>query len=149
MAREPLLIIDCSDRSENTADILRLMNGIGWHLRDGELQYLPPDDNDNYDWQYGSLTPDELYSIAEQKQRKGEIVGAKLYYKDTGTGITVLAKSTREILISPDINRITIDGSSGSDTDFTDISFYIRTLLIPLKKAGCLLEKTEYSEIMG
>lgn len=53
MAREAMLIIDCSNYSEKIMDIIGLFSVIGWKYFNDKKQvaYLPLGDNDDFDWQ--------------------------------------------------------------------------------------------------
>ncbi|MGN0607946.1 MAG: hypothetical protein ACI4J6_01970 [Oscillospiraceae bacterium] len=152
MARESMLILDCSSHSKEIIDVIKLFNKIGWAFKNEKMEYLPLNDGDMYNWQEEPLSHDNLFSIVSQKQENGETIGVILYQNKSDKGITFLAKSTDEILIGLDINRKTI-GRDFSDIscggDYTDISWYIINIVAKLEKAGCVLEKIKYEECIG
>ena len=50
---EALMTLDCSNYSENIVEVLKIFQQIGWYIYNpqGKVEYLPIDDDDEYDWQ--------------------------------------------------------------------------------------------------
>ena len=50
---EALMTLDCSNYSENIVEVLKIFQQIGWYIYNpqGKVEYLPSDDDDEYDWQ--------------------------------------------------------------------------------------------------
>lgn len=142
MARESYLVLNCSLYSESIAEVISAFNKIGWGFAE-KKEYLPLHDNDDFDWQSGLLSAEEVLSLISQKQALGELCGVILYHKVSGRGISLLAKSTDDIMLNISINRkILCD-------DFTDISWYIENIAAKLESIGCTVGALEYSEIIG
>ncbi len=152
MAREPLLILDCSSYSKEITDIIKLFNEIGWVFKNEKMEYLPLNDCDMYCWQEEALSFDKLFSVVSQKQKNGEQIGVILYQNNSDKGTTFLAKNTDEILLCLDINRKVIDGDFSGISwggDYTDISWYIINIVAKLEKVGCVLQQIKYEECIG
>lgn len=152
MAREPLLILDCSSYSKDLVDIIKLLNNIGWVFKEEKMEYLPLDDGDMYNWQEEALSFDKLFDIISQKQQNNENVGVILYHNKSDKGTTFLAKSTDEIMLGLDINRKTIDCDITKPSwggDYTDISWYVINVIRELEKSGCLVGQFRYEEYIG
>ena len=151
MARERILTLNCSSYSADIRDIIRLFNTIGWGFKNERMEYLPLNDGDMYDWQEEALSYDKLFDIVAQKQKCDENVGVILYHNRSDKGTTFLAKGTNEILLCLDINRKTMDDSAAFSHggDHTDISWYVKNIIIELEKAGCVVESFSYEEWIG
>ena len=152
MAREPVLILNCSSYSKEISDIIKLLNKIGWGFKNEKMEYLPLNDNEMYDWQNDALSYEKLFFIITQKQKKGENVGIILYHCKSDVGITFIAKSTDEVFLLLDINRKLINGDFSEISwggDYTDISWYIVNIAAELEKEGCVIEQINYQENIG
>lgn len=144
MSREAYFIIDCSLYSDDICRIISALNSIGWkYSADGQSEYLPLHDNDSFDWKKDRLSDDELFSVISEKQQAGELCGVILYHQETGRGVALLARNTKEIMINININRKTLQG------DFTDLSWYIETIAVKLEETGCTVQSVRYTEIIG
>ena len=66
---EALMTLDCSNYSENIVEVLKIFQQIGWYIYNpqGKVEYLPIDDDDEYDWQCDEKTESELYDIISKK----------------------------------------------------------------------------------
>ena len=121
--------------------ILAALQAAGWGNRDGMTEYLPLHDDGMYNWQKTKLTQDEFSSVFCEKLRLHEIVGVILYYRNTETGIMLLAQDAKEIQFGLDIGRRTIaDG-------ITDVSWYLEHVVLPLKRAGFRVDSMEFREM--
>ena len=149
MARETLLTLDCSSYSDNITDIIKVLNDAGWIFRNDIMEYLPLHDDDNYDWQEEQLSCEKLFGIVSEKQKNGELAGVILYHRDSDRGIILLAGSTKEIMIAPDINRKLLIDDVRNNCDFTDISWYIMNICVELQKRGCTLESIMCHDCIG
>ena len=125
---EALMTLDCSAYSESIADILRIFQQIGWHIRNpqGKVEYLPIGDDDEYDWQCDEISERELYNIVSKKTARKEQIGVNLFYCNGTEGISLLAYNTSQILLSIAINRKTIKGR------YTDMSWYLENIVYKL-----------------
>lgn len=66
---EAMMILDCSDYSENIVDVLKIFQQIGWDIYNphGKVEFLPIGDGDEYDWQCKEISESELYDIISKK----------------------------------------------------------------------------------
>ena len=55
---EALMTLDCSNYSENIVEVLKIFQQIGWYIYNpqGKVEYLPIDNDDEYDWQCDEKT---------------------------------------------------------------------------------------------
>lgn len=143
MAREAILTIDCSLYSDSIAKIIKLFNEIGWVYTDNQMEYIPLNDNDMFVWVKEQLSFESLFSIIAQKQDAEELIGIALYYKDSNIGITILTRNTKEINISLNINRKKLD------EQYTDVSWYVKNIIVMLDEMGCIIENYTFQEYIG
>lgn len=118
----------------------------GWILRNdqNEVSYLPIGDEDNFDWLEKTISQDELKRIIEEKENLNEVVGIKMYWKDTNIGITLLIYSHKEFSISLSINRKKINATDTRSV--TDINWYIQTIVETLKEQKYQIERFTFEE---
>ena len=78
---EALMTLDCSNYSENIVEVLKIFQQIGWYIYNpqGKVEYLPIDDDDEYDWQCDEKTESELYDIISKKTAGKEQIGINLF----------------------------------------------------------------------
>lgn len=143
MAREAIIILDMSSYSNRIYDIVEFFEKAGWHIGYDLACYLPVGDDDEFDYKTAALSKDELRSIVDRKQSAGEMVGLKLYFEDTDTGITFLADDPTNIILSLDINRKTVL------SEYTDASWYIENIIARLENCGFIAEAFDYNEVIG
>ena len=132
---EALMTLDCSDYSESIADVLKIFQQIGWYIYNpqGEVEYLPIGDDDEYDWQCDEISESELYDIISKKIAGKEQIGINLFYYGGTEGISLIANNTSQILLSITINRKIIKGK------YTDMSWYLENIIYKLLKIGVRL----------
>lgn len=145
MAREAYLEINCSRYSERIIDVVNLLSELGWKYYNAEknIEYLPLGDDDDFDWQKSSLSESQLRELINNKQDNFELVGLNLYYENSVEGITLLAKTTEEIVIDLNINRRTVENNRES---ITDIGWYINSIIQRFKEKGCLIDYMKFEE---
>ncbi|MBD5128517.1 MAG: hypothetical protein HDT43_01110 [Ruminococcaceae bacterium] len=127
----------------------RIMDIVGVYLKRG-MSVFDRDDrafiitSDDYDWDYLSVTFDELTKFIEDKERRGSPVCISLY--ENGEPVTNLLKTTpNELGIACDINRKTLD--RGVRRRYTDVNWYIEKFIEPLEENGFVIEMFEFSEL--
>lgn len=132
---EALMTLDCSAYSESIADILRIFQQIGWHIRNpqGKVEYLPIGDDDKYDWQCDEISESELYDIISKKIESKEQIGVNLFYRNGTEGISLMAYNTSQTILSITINRKTVKGK------YTDMSWYFENIVYKLLNADVRL----------
>lgn len=143
MAREAILTIDCSLYSDSIAKIIKLFNEIGWVYTDNQMEYIPLNDNDMFVWVKEQLSFESLFSTIAQKQDAEELIGIALYHKDSNIGITILTRNTKEINISLNINRKKLD------EQYTDVSWYVKNIIVMLEEMGCIIDNYTFQEYIG
>jgi hypothetical protein len=142
---EALITLDCSCFSDSITDIIAAFKQIGWSTfnSNGETEYLPVGDNDEYDWYKKVMTESELQSIITAKTSKNERIGINLFYRDGVEGITLLSSNTKEIILCLSINRRTINNTH------TDMSWYLENVIYKLLNTNVRIisyKATEYED---
>lgn len=132
---EALMILDCSDYSENIVDILKIFQQIGWGIYNlqGKVEYLPIGDDDEYDWQCEDISDINLYDVISRKIAKQEQVGVNLFYNNGVEGISLMAYTTDQIMLSIAINRKTVKEK------YTDMIWYLENIIYRLFDIGVRL----------
>lgn len=126
----------------------RIMDIVGVYLKRG-LSVFDRDDrayiitSDDYDWEYLSVTFDELSDIITERERRGSTVGIMLY--ENGEPVTDLLKTTPdELAVACDINRRTLD--MDVRRRYTDVSWYIEKFVAPLETDRAVIERFQFWE---
>ena len=125
---EASISLNCSAYSKDLIEVIKLFKLIGWGIYNskGQVEYLPVDDNDMYNWQCEIISELELYNIISKKITNGEVVGISLFYNNSLEGISLLAQNTDEILLSIITNRKIIKNKN------TDMVCYIKNIIYKL-----------------
>lgn len=144
MSREAMIVLDCRRYSRNIADIIEIFKKAEWTVRnkDNLTEFLPSGDNDQYNWQTSILSDDDLTALILQKQNNSEKIGINLFHEHSDIGISLLAETTAEIILSLDINRKTVSDSS----NITDICWYFNNIILKLHNAGCCIDCFQFSD---
>lgn len=129
---EALMILNCSDHSKDMIDILKIFRQIGWDIYNehGKAEYLPIGDDDDHDWQCEDISVLELYDIVSEKMARKEQIGVNLFYDKGGEGISFLADTTENIMLSISIYRKIIKGRN------TDMVWYMENIIYKLFDIG-------------
>ena len=122
---EASMILNLSSYSENIIDIIKIFQQIGWDIYNpqGEVEYLPIGDDDMFDWQHDKISLIKLYDIISEKMARKELVGVNLFYNNSVEGISLLANTTEEIMLSIDIYRRKINDYN------TDMVWYLENII--------------------
>ena len=127
----------------------RIMDIVGVYQKRG-LSVFDSDNrafistSDDFDFEYLSVTFDELKGIIEEKERGGLPVCISLY--ENGEPVTSLLKtSPDELCIACDVNRRTLD--SGGRRRYTDVNYYIEKFVEPLEADGFAVQWFEFREL--
>ena len=131
---EASMLLNFSNYSENIIDVLRVFQQIGWDIYNaqGKVEYLPIGD-DEYDWQCEKIPKIKLYDIVSEKIAKKEQIGVNLFYNSGAEGISFLADTTDQILLSISINRRIINGKN------TDMVWYLENIIYKFLDIGVRL----------
>ena len=81
--------------------------------------------------------------MINKKQDEFEQVGLSLYYDYSDEGLTLLAKSTKVIIINLNINRRTVLNDRES---ITDIGWYFNNIIQRLMERGCAIDYIKFEE---
>lgn len=122
---EASMILNLSSYSENIIDIIKIFQQIGWDIYNpqGKVEYLPIGDDDMFDWQHDKISLIKLYDIISEKMARKELVGVNLFYNNSVEGISLLANTTEEIMLSIDIYRRKINDYN------TDMVWYLENII--------------------
>lgn len=148
MAREAVLEIDCSRYSERIIDVINMFEELGWKYYDAKqnVEYLPLGDDDGFNWKREFLSTKELQELINNKQDKFECIGLNLFFENSLVGVTLLAKNTKEIVMSLSINRKTIE----NDTEYiTDFGWYFVNIIQRIWEKECPIDYIKFEEYIG
>lgn len=123
--------------------IIKKLLHYGWTFNDsGRVSYLPLGDSDNYDWQFENIDTQSLIAILDEKEKKGEVIGVSMTWKETNIGGSFLFFKNGEVSISLIINRKLLDNMR-----HTDVSWYLKRLLpVFNQEDGIELQRFSYEE---
>ena len=139
---EATMILDCSSYSDNIIEILKKFKQIGWdiHRQQGETEFLPVGDDDMYEWQCEKISEIKLYEIVSKKMALREQIGVNLFYGNGSEGISLLADTTKEIMLSMSIDRKTYKGNN------TDMIWYLENIIYKLIDIGVRISSYKLQE---
>lgn len=125
---EALMVLDCSNYSESIVDVLKIFHQVGWYIYNpqGKVEYLPIGDDDEYEWYCDEMSESELYDIVSKKNANKEQIGVNLFYCNGTEGISLMAYSTSQIVLSITINRKIVKGK------YTDMAWYLKNIIYKL-----------------
>lgn len=127
--------------SISAVSILKALIIHGWILmNNGKILYLPLGDEDNYDWQENELSEPEFFRIVERKEKKNEIIGVGMTWKDTSIGGTILIHSALDISFSLTTNRRRLVNN------ITDVNWYLERILPCLETDSMTVEQFKFSQ---
>lgn len=131
---EALMTLNCSKYSDNIVDVLKLFQQIGWGIynRQGKIEYLPIGD-DEYDWQCEDISDTKLYDVISNKIAKKEQIGVNLFYNNGDEGISLIAYTTDQIMLSIATNRKIVK------ENYTDMIWYLENIIYKLFDIGVRL----------
>ena len=139
---EAMITLNCKKYSDNIIDILRLFRDIGWDVYNthGLVEFLPKDDNGQYNWKSEKISESKLYKIISDKIINKEQIGVNLFYNNGSEGITFIAEKTEQIILSLSINRKIYIGK------YTDIVWYLENIVYKLLNKNVRLLSYEVEE---
>jgi hypothetical protein len=128
------------DKAITPINLITLLLNNGWSLNDnGRISYLPIGDNYDFDWIISSqISKDELMMMLEEKEKRNELIGIVLTWKNTNIGGSILFYPSDKISFVFNINRRILHGLD--NFKMTDFNWYLSRILpifnknnIPLK----------------
>ena len=148
MAREAMIELKCASKQADICLLIDLLCDAGWTVFDnlGKIEFLPLGDDEDFCWQEEKKSFEELKEILLLKQQSNEFIGVNLFYSGTDYGISFLARSIDDIVISININRRTI----GEDTDsLTDFEWYFSRIIKVLQEKASLVVSYKFEDYIG
>ncbi len=94
---------------------------------------MPIGDDDEYDWQCEEISENKLYDIISEKKAKKEQVGVNLFYNNGVEGISLIAYTTDQIMLSIVINRKIVK------ENYTDMVWYLENIIYKFLNIGVRL----------
>lgn len=139
---EAIMEMNCSSFSDNIMDVLKIFKQIGWDIYNpqGETEYLAIGDDDEYDWQCEKILETELYDIVSKKVDLKEQIGVNLFYNNGTEGISLLADTTEQIMLSLSINR------KIRNEKYTDMIWYLENIIYKFFDIGVRLLSYKFEE---
>ena len=129
---EASMTLNFSAYSENIIDVLKVFQQIGWDIYNaqGKVEYLPVGDKDDFDWQCEKIPRSKLYDIVSEKMAEKEMAGVTLFYDNGVEGISFLADTADEIMLSLSTYRKIIKGKN------TDMVWYLENIIYKFFNIG-------------
>jgi len=147
MSKETVISANiAAEKNINLFSVIKLLVKIGWGFWDqnGNVTYLPLNDDGMFDWQSAFMNEENIYDILRQKEQMNEILGVILYWKKSETGIIFLAEDLENIQFIAEINRREI--VSKDMTKETDKNWYLERIIVPLTEMGLNIRNYDFKE---
>ena len=127
-----------------TMDIIECYIKSGLEIYNSQQQvYIITSNDDSYDWNYRSVTYNELNNIINYRQEHSLPIGISFY--ENGVRITnLLVVFPNKIIFNCDINRKIIE--LANNENYTDVNWYIENLVMPLIRNNYYISHLEYWE---
>lgn len=107
-----------------------------------EICLLPLGDKNDNNWTSLKTTEiEKVFNTFRKKSDAHETIGISLIWKGTDIGVNAHFYSDNSILFSIAINRKVLE-----NTEFTDVSWYLPKILMPLTKRNIVVEFIEWRE---
>lgn len=120
--------------------LIKQLLDFGWTLNDcGEVSYLPIGDEDRFDWQRENISTESLMVTLGEKEKRGELIGVAMTWKDTGIGGAFLLMENGEVSVCLTNNRKSLEG-------ITDVNWYLAKLLPAFSQNNLIVESFSYEE---
>ncbi|WP_062269765.1 hypothetical protein [Endozoicomonas arenosclerae] len=122
--------------------LIQMFLDAGWTLNDsGKVSFLPIGDVDDFNWQNEQLTDQALIELADEKVKRGELVGVVFTWQDTMSGGEVLFHTDSSFSITLSIGRKVVGKSRR-----TDVTWYIERLDRVFSGKSIDIEQIVFSE---
>ena len=127
-------------------ELIVILNDIGWKWsnRNGKTEFVPMNDDDNFNWSCKEFSEEELSHLVNEKEKNGEVIGIRLFYQYGETGITLLAHNSAQYSFLFDCNRKTLTGKH--DIGSTNVNWYMERIVWTLKKQKVEIQSIQYQE---
>ncbi len=141
MSVEAGLKIDLSSYSDDLFEIILLFNKNNWIFKNDEMEYCIPTNDDDFDWQKDKLEYSKLKALISENQNAGRLSFVRLYDTESDAVIEAFGTDTKEVCLSLDYNRRTIEG-----TRYTDASWYILNTVGRINKEKSIIQHFIFDE---
>jgi len=115
--------------------VLNALLAHGWVVDSEYAAFLPLGDVDRFDWQGGSLDPQHLRVLVEEKSAAQEMVGLTLVWQGTEIGGELLFFPSGLLSLSLSINRRHTEGE-------VDAAWYLERLNPAVERSGLTVQST-------
>lgn len=138
-------LFDKKSKGISSIKVIQKLMNYGWTLNDnGKISYLPLGDIDEFDWKNENISIESLENILIQKEKRNEIVGVVITWKETGVGGTILFGESQSFSINLSINRRMLNDEKM--IKITDVNWYLTKLLPALNEDELVVESISYEE---
>ena len=116
----------------------------GWNIDDhGAISYIPLGSNDVSQWYRSKLDKHEqILKILEEKEKKGELIGLVIMWKESGIGCSLLFHEVGKLTFGLNVNRKFFQ----KNERLTDVNWYIKRLIPPLVSVGSKVVSIKWEE---
>jgi hypothetical protein len=142
MSHEAGINITISSSTKSILELIGVLLNNGWSVKDhGHISYLPLGDEDAFNWQHIAIAAwPKMVEILKQKEKNRELIGLVMTWKDANIGGEFLFFPDGQLLaVSLSVNRKALKHCA----DFTDHSWYLTRILVPLLKEGIVIESVQ------
>ena len=124
--------------------IIQKLLDFGWTFNDyGKVSYLPIGDEGNFNWHIDNISVEKLMMILKEKEKRNEIIGIVMTWKETDIGGNVLLIKNGGISLCLTINRRVL-----VDSSITDINWYLVRILPAFCQDDLIVESFSYKECL-
>lgn len=117
------------------------LTSLGWiFLEEDMICYLPPNDNDEFNWVQESISKDYFFKIIQEKEANKELIGVVMTWENSGSGGQFLFYPDKTVSINLSINR-----QMHKKLNWTNVNWYIERL-IPAFSGWIGVESVEFLE---
>ena len=136
-----------------SSKIIQLLVDYGWNLinKDGNVTYIPPHDDEDYNWTTSPMSEKMIMKIIEEKEKLNEIVGIILTWQNTEIVGKILLWPEKQIgKKKTDISMalcFEADRKMIDNTNVTDVNWYLTKLLPAFNRGNTRVEYFSYDEL--
>lgn len=140
-------IVSSQNKVISSIEIIKNLMANGWTLNDnGKTSYLPIGDDDDYNWILENIDSEKLLDIFSEKEKRNEIIGVSLTWKDTNIGGMLLIFAEGELSLNLTINKKYI--SNNFDLKIIDVNWYLEKLIPGLNRKSLKLISFSFEQVL-